>query len=149
MLYTNEFKRRYATRRRLCLLPWVENPRLNSKRRYATKKRDDMHQVLELSATVNQEAKTQACSMCGSIVGDAWETKPTRRDQLLLRPRQGDATHLWIVCDECNEGLQNTALPKPDRIHLLAQIRRATIQDQDAVLKGLLQKFNLESKKKR
>lgn len=50
----------------------------------------------------------------------------------------------WIFCDE---GLQNTALPKPDRIHLLTQIRRATIQDQEAVLSWLLQKFNLETKK--
>jgi hypothetical protein len=48
----------------------------------------------------------------------------------------------------CNEGLQNTALPKPDRIHLLAQIRRATIPDQEAVLKWLLQKFNLEARKR-
>jgi hypothetical protein len=40
--------------------------------------------------------------------------------------------------------LQNTALPKPDQIHLLAQIRRATIQDQEAVLSWLLQKFNIE-----
>jgi hypothetical protein len=45
--------------------------------------------------------------------------------------------------------LQNTALPKPDQIHLLAQIRRATINDQEAVLKWLLQKFNLEAEKKK
>jgi hypothetical protein len=44
--------------------------------------------------------------------------------------------------------LQNTALPKPDRIHLLAQIRRATRLDQEAVLKWLLQKFNVEVKDK-
>lgn len=101
-----------------------------------------MHQISALSATVNREVKTQACSMCGAIAGDVWETKPTREVQLRLRPRHGDATHLWIVCDECHEGLQNTALPKPDRIHLLAQIRRATIQDQEAVLDWLLQKFS-------
>ena len=40
------------------------------------------------------------------------------------------------------------ALPKHDQIHLLAQIRRATINDQEAVLKWLLQKFNLEAKKR-
>lgn len=108
-----------------------------------------MHQVLELSATVNRKVKAQACSMCGAITGDVWETESTRQVQLRLCPRHGDATYLWIVCDECDEGLQNTALPKPDRIHLLAQIRRATIQDQEAVLEWLLQKFNLETKKKR
>lgn len=67
---------------------------------------------------------------------------------LRLRPRPGDVTRFWIICDECDEGLQNTALPKPDRIHLLAQIRRATIRDQEAVLDWLLQKFNLETRKR-
>lgn len=54
--------------------------------------------------------------------------------------------NLRAVCTNCNEGLQNTSLPKPDRLHLLAQIRRATIQDQEAVLDWLLQKFNLQLK---
>ncbi|MGH7941843.1 MAG: hypothetical protein ACREE6_17715 [Limisphaerales bacterium] len=54
--------------------------------------------------------------------------------------------NLRAVCTNCNEGLQNTALPRPDRVHLLAQIRRATIDDQEAVLRWLLQKFKLESK---
>lgn len=85
--------------------------------------------------------------MCGAISGDVWETKPTRQILLHLRQRGSDVTPLWVICDECEEGLQNTALPKPDRIHLLAQIRRATIQDQEAVLNWLLQKFNLEAKK--
>lgn len=55
--------------------------------------------------------------------------------------------NLRAVCTNCNEGLQNTALQKPDRIHLLTQIRRATIQDQQIVLDWLLQKFGLETKK--
>ncbi len=57
--------------------------------------------------------------------------------------------NLRTVCTNCNEGLQNTSLPKPDRIHLLAQIRRATIQDQESVLDWLLQKFNMEANKKK
>ncbi len=56
--------------------------------------------------------------------------------------------HLRAVCTNCNEGLQNTALPKPDQIHLLAQISRATINDQEAVLSWLLQKFNLQAQEK-
>ena len=59
------------------------------------------------------------------------------------------AQNLRAVCTNCNEGLQNTGLPKPDQIHLLAQIRRATINNQEVVLKWLLQKFNLEAKKKK
>lgn len=42
-----------------------------------------------------------------------------------------------------------TAPQKPDRIHLLAQIRRATIQDQRAVLEWLLSKFNIEVAEKK
>ena len=96
----------------------------------------------------DREVDGKACSMCGAIAGDVWETKPTRQVLLYLRPRHGDTTHLWVICDECDEGLQNIVLPKPDRIHLLAQIRRATIPDQEAVLNWLLQKFNLEARKK-
>jgi 5-methylcytosine-specific restriction endonuclease McrA len=56
--------------------------------------------------------------------------------------------NLRAVCTNCNEGLQNTALPKPDRVHLLAQMRRATIDDQEAVLEWLLTKFGLVAVKK-
>lgn len=55
--------------------------------------------------------------------------------------------NLRAVCTNCNEGLQNSGLPKPDRIHLLAQIRRATIDDQRAVLDWLLKKFSLTAAK--
>ncbi|MHB8653135.1 MAG: HNH endonuclease [Terriglobia bacterium] len=30
--------------------------------------------------------------------------------------------NLRAICDSCNEGLQNTAPQKPDRIHLLSQV---------------------------
>jgi hypothetical protein len=41
------------------------------------------------------------------------------------------------------EGLQNAALPKPDQVWLLSQVRRATINDQRAVLAWLTGKFKL------
>jgi 5-methylcytosine-specific restriction endonuclease McrA len=53
--------------------------------------------------------------------------------------------NLRAICTNCNEGLQNTSLPKPDRIHLLAQVRRATIDDQQVVLEWLLKKFRRKS----
>lgn len=86
--------------------------------------------------------------MCGAMASDFWQTRPKRAVALQLRPRLGDTKQLWIICDECNEGLQNRAMPKPDQIYLLAQIRKAPIQDQEAVLNWLLQKFNLEAKKR-
>ncbi|HEY8324875.1 MAG: hypothetical protein ACHQ1E_13140 [Ktedonobacterales bacterium] len=36
---------------------------------------------------------------------------------------------------------QNIAPPRPDRLHLLTQLRRATIEDQLAALDWLEQKF--------
>ena len=47
------------------------------------------------------------------------------------------------ICSTCAEGLQNAAPIKPDRLQLLAQIRRATLTDQREVLEWLLKKFKL------
>lgn len=92
--------------------------------------------------------ETKVCSMCGATASDFWETAPAKIVVLKMRPRFGDSKTFWITCDECDEGLQNAAPPRPAQIHLLAQIRRATINDQEAVLKWLLQKFGLEAEKK-
>ena len=122
--------------------------------------------------------------MCGAVECDFWETQPAKPVVLTIKPRVGDFSHAWPVCNECdaglsgltgigsrtdqltmghivdkskggadeprnlravctncNEGLQNAAPQKPDRIHLLAQIRRATGDDQKAVLDWLQKKF--------
>ena len=88
------------------------------------------------------------CQMCGAKNRDLWETRQSRRVTLSRCPRFSDNKTIWTICNECNEGLQNTALPKHDRVHLLAQVRRATIDDQEALLNWLLGKFGLVSKKK-
>jgi len=49
--------------------------------------------------------------------------------------------NLRAVCTNCNEGLQSSAPPKPDRIELLKQVRRATIDDQLHLLQWLETKF--------
>jgi hypothetical protein len=101
------------------------------------------------------ERNGYTCQMCGVGAGDPDPLGGNRTIRLTMghiidKSKGGDDSprNLRAVCMNCNEGLQNTALPKPDRIHLLAQIRRATINDQEAVLGWLLQKFNLEAKKK-
>lgn len=100
------------------------------------------------------ERNGYTCQMCGAAAGDPDPLGGNRTVRLTMghildKSKGGDDTpqNLRAVCTNCNEGLQNTAPPKPDRIHLLAQIRRATIQDQKAVLDWLLQKFNLEANK--
>jgi hypothetical protein len=102
------------------------------------------------------ERNGYTCQMCGVAAGDPDPFGGNRTVRLTIghiidKSKGGEDTphNLRAVCTNCNEGLQNTALPKPNRIHLLAQIRRATIQDQEAVLDWLLQKFNLEAKNKK
>jgi len=98
------------------------------------------------------ERNGYTCQMCGAAAGDPDPFGSARTVRLTMghiidKSKGGDdsAQNLRAVCTNCNEGLQNTSLPKPDRIHLLDQVRRATIQDQRAVLDWLLQKFNLKT----
>jgi hypothetical protein len=101
------------------------------------------------------ERNGYTCQMCGAAAGDPDPFGSARTVRLTMghiidKSKGGDdsAQNLRAVCTNCNEGLQNTSLPKPDRIHLLAQVRRATIQDQRALLDWLLQKFNLKAVEK-
>lgn len=94
------------------------------------------------------ERNGYTCQMCGVAAGDPDPFGGSRTVRLTMghivdKSKGGDDSpqNLRAVCTNCNEGLQNTALPKPDRIHLLAQIRRATIADQREVLNWLLRKF--------
>lgn len=99
------------------------------------------------------ERNGYTCQMCGSAAGDPDPMGGTRTVRLTMghikdKSKGGDDTpqNLRAVCTACNEGLQNTALPKPDRIHLLGQVRRATLDDQKALLDWLLGKFGYELK---
>lgn len=96
------------------------------------------------------ERNGYTCQMCGAAAGDPDPLAPNRTVRLTMghivdKSKGGDDTpkNLRAVCTNCNEGLQNVAPPKPDTLHLLAQIRRATIQDQEVVLEWLLKKFGL------
>lgn len=100
------------------------------------------------------ERNGYTCQMCGVAAGDPDPLGGNRTVRLTMghildKSKGGDDSpqNLRTVCTSCNEGLQNTAPPKPDRLHLLGQIRRATIPDQETVLDWLLQKFGLEAKK--
>jgi len=95
------------------------------------------------------ERNGYTCQMCGLAAGDKdpFHEKRTVRltmGHILDKSKGGTDTpsNLRAVCTNCNEGLQNTAPQKPDRIHLLSQIRRATIDDQLVVLEWLEQKFS-------
>lgn len=94
------------------------------------------------------ERNGYTCQMCGLAAGDIDPYFPNRTVRLTIghildKSKGGDDSpnNLRVVCSTCNEGLQNAGLPKPDRIHLLAQVRRASIDDQKAVLEWLVKKF--------
>lgn len=101
------------------------------------------------------ERNGYTCQMCGVAAGDPDPLGGNRPVRLTMghikdKSKGGDDSpqNLRAVCTNCNEGLQNTALPKPDQVHLLAQTRRATIDDQKALLNWLLQKFKMDAKPK-
>ena len=105
----------------------------------------------ETRATV-LERNGYTCQMCGLAAGDPDPFVPGRTIRLTMghivdKSKGGNDTadNLRAICTNCNEGLQNTALPKPDRVWLLSQVRRATISDQRHVLNWLLARFNLSA----
>jgi hypothetical protein len=98
------------------------------------------------------ERNGYTCQMCGVAAGDIDPFNPSRTIRLTLghiidKSKGGEDTsvNLRAVCSNCNEGLQNAAPIKPNRLQLLAQIRRATIEDQKAVMEWMLRKFKLRA----
>jgi hypothetical protein len=88
------------------------------------------------------------CQMCGAAAGDLDPFHPGRTTRLTIghivdfsKGGKAEFGNLRAECTNCNEGLQNTSLPKPSRIEVLKQIRRATLDDQRAVLEWLQRKF--------
>jgi 5-methylcytosine-specific restriction endonuclease McrA len=75
------------------------------------------------------ERNGYTCQMCGAAAGDQdpFNTGKTIRltmGHIVDKSLGGDDTpaNLRAVCNNCNEGLQNTAPPKPDRLELMRQV---------------------------
>ena len=88
------------------------------------------------------------CQSCGVAAADPDPLHPGRKVRLTMghiidKSKGGSDTpeNLRAICTNCNEAAQNESQPKPNRIALLAQIRRATIDDQLAVLDSLHGKY--------
>jgi hypothetical protein len=94
------------------------------------------------------------CQMCGATTDDFDPCDGTAirlTVDFTIPPNRGgekSVNNMRLICSCCSEGLLGIALPKPDRVHLLSQIRRATIDDQEAVLSWLLTKFGMVAAKK-
>lgn len=99
------------------------------------------------------ERNGYTCQMCGMAAGDADPYNAGRTVRLTMghiveKDKGGtdDPGNLRAVCSNCNEGLQNISPPKPDKLQLLTYIRKATRDDQKAVLEWLLTKFKSSEK---
>ncbi|HWX56480.1 MAG TPA: HNH endonuclease [Verrucomicrobiae bacterium] len=94
------------------------------------------------------ERNGYTCQMCGVAAGDTDPFHSGQKVRLtmghIIDKSKGGSDgpeNLRAVCTNCNEGLQNTAPPKPDRIELLKQVRRAKIDDQLHLLEWLENKY--------
>lgn len=94
------------------------------------------------------ERNGYTCQMCGLAAGDADPFHPGQKVRLTMghiidRSKGGPDSpdNLRAICANCNEGLQNISPPKPDRIELLKQVRRATVDDQLHLLEWLEKKY--------
>jgi 5-methylcytosine-specific restriction endonuclease McrA len=86
--------------------------------------------------------------MCGLAAGDPDPLHPGQKVRLtighIIDKSKGGTDrpeNLRAACTNCNEGLQNISPPKPGRIELLRQVRRATIEDQLHLLDWLEKKY--------
>jgi HNH endonuclease len=94
------------------------------------------------------ERNGYTCQMCGLAAGDPDPFHSGQKVRLtmghIIDKSKGGTEgpeNLRAVCTNCNEGLQNAAPPKPDRIELLRQVRRARIDDQLYLLAWLEMKY--------
>jgi len=94
------------------------------------------------------ERNGYTCQMCGLAAGDPDPFRPGATVRLtmghIIDKSKGGTDrpeNLRAVCTNCNEGLQNSSPPKADRIELLKQVRRATIEDQLHLLTWLETKY--------
>jgi hypothetical protein len=94
------------------------------------------------------ERNGYTCQMCGLAAGDPDPLHPGQKTRLTMghiidKSKGGTERpeNLRAVCTNCNEGLQNIAPPKPNRIELLKQVRRATIEDQLHLLDWLHKRY--------
>ncbi len=97
------------------------------------------------------ERNGYTCQMCGASAGDADELNPGRKIRLHIghitdRSHGGDDSehNLRALCSTCNQGAKNLTIEPPRHRWLLAQVRRANMDDQKKILKWLKKRFNEE-----
>lgn len=95
------------------------------------------------------ERNGYTCQMCGAGAGEPDELNPGRKIRLHMGHIQ-DRSHggtdapdnLRAVCSNCNQGAKNITIEPPSWTWLLAQIKRAKVDDQRRAFEWLEGKFN-------
>ena len=115
---------------------------------------DDLRYEFEqpISAAVRAqvlERNGYTCRMCGAGAGEPDELNPGRRIRLHIghiqdRSHGGTDTpnNLRALCSNCNQGAKNITVEPPSWTWLLAQIKRAKIDDQERAFQWLALKFD-------
>ena len=85
------------------------------------------------------------CQMCGAGAGDMVEGQRTRLEIDHIDPKlvggDEELTNLRVLCSVCNSGMQERNPVSLNRRQVLSAVRRASREDQLAVLDWLRQKF--------
>jgi HNH endonuclease len=88
------------------------------------------------------------CQMCGIAAGEPHSDDGGRKARLhighIIDKSMGgtdESSNLKAICSVCNEGASNLTPNRPDKIKLIAQVRRAPASVELDVLKWLVQKF--------
>lgn len=88
------------------------------------------------------------CQMCGAEAGQPHPLDPRRKVRLHIghyidKSAGGtdEIQNLRALCSVCNEGAKNLTAQRPDTVHLLSQIRRASRDVQLEVYRWLERKF--------
>ena len=92
------------------------------------------------------------CQMCGIAAGEPHPDDGGRKARLhighIIDKSMGgtdESSNLKAICSVCNEGASNLTPNRPDKIKLIAQVRRAPASVELDVLKWLVQKFPKQS----
>lgn len=122
-----------------------------------TKRPTENHNV-DFSRKISARLRAQVldrngftCQMCGLTPGDI-DPETGRKVRLHIGHikdkslgGKDELSNLRTLCSTCNQGAKNITTEKPTQIWLLAQVRRAGIDDQRAVYEWLQTKFGARS----
>ncbi len=112
--------------------------------------RPDINFGRKLSAKVRAEVLDRngfTCQMCGLTPGDIdpYTNRKVRLHVGHIKDKsfggKDELSNLRALCSTCNQGAKNITSERPSTIWLLAQIRRAGMDEQRAVYAWLTKKF--------